>query len=588
MNTFNLGAYLLNESLQSSILYNDILRDKTQLFTYLQSEVNGSTSHTIYSDIDNLIKKCNDCISTLFSASFLNHANIKDDNFIYDGSEVYGGRDNNHLAVYYSLSDKEIIKINQKYNNAIQVLLKKCKNLFNKPHIAVLGGIINRGYATNMDLANLTDSNFKKYTKKDIKRIGGLPKGNIYFWFQHDGSLLGITTLEHIIMRNPLVYFDDSNIKYTLEKAKEIVNDKKNIIKYTINTKLKDGQILSWPLLKPFDSVYGSYDKTPFSELFSSLKYNNYANTSIYRRDGKKPGNPLSSQSNLRKIVGWGTSNEDYVIVIIPDKDLQNKDSSIDYNFDRTHSLSQNRKRNYYDSIDYNRYKWTENKIFQLQPYRMNDSHGKQQITFYNKETNKFEIKTLSEYSQQYKNYYGFTHVENPEIYFIDNADEYNRLYRENNIKRYNALKSLNTANSEVKHLLAEIKKYQASVQEILSHNAMLLQQFKQLMKTQPISIVKQLNAKINGVSVVDKSLTTITNEITAILIKIELDYDTLISYVQKTQKLLLNNDPNKDKHQSSIKNSITNIKEKFTELDNNIKNYQALAENITEELDNY
>ena len=155
---FSLNNYL-NESLQSSKLYFEILNEPGGLFKYFQvlpreqkiDNIEYTNNHTLIGDAQAAISDIRDICHEVFNT--------------YDVPR----ENNKYYPIKNTLSLQAIKNYNKLYNKAIKKYLYAMQHIFDKPNPRVFGEFVANGY--NVDLFNITDDNFKKLTYKQCREM---------------------------------------------------------------------------------------------------------------------------------------------------------------------------------------------------------------------------------------------------------------------------------------------------------------------------------------------------------------------------------------------------------------------------------
>ena len=433
---FSLSNFL-NESLQSTSLYREIINEPGGFFKYMQTLPNEHNvynsdgerkkyaNHTQIGDARDCLKK----IATISMKVFSNH-NVPSVN--YRGYHI-----NPELSV------EQVKKLNKRYNDLIDEYVKIITHVFDKPKPSVFGAYVTIGDYTS-DIFNITDDNFKKITydeaRKDKPGFIDLTNSNFstMFWFRSDKTLLAISRGNQILAYGtPNVYNQkDGNkcAKFPLpvESVKLLIDESQLFTDPRIDT-LPDGTSVEWPRLN--EHTWGGSQRG-----YAGINYYDL----IVERSRKmhKVGNPFLTTSKIRSDAHW--PKDGYVIVYTPTKFAKNRTTGEynTYNADRygyneykqTNMHRQKKREEYVNSMTFNKYKWEKDIFGDTIPYSLT---GTSYIIDVDKEGNiiKHEVK-------------------NDESY----ADAFNQLIRKKNLEHYRYLLKQRENAGEVKTYTKYVK----------------------------------------------------------------------------------------------------------------------------------
>lgn len=475
---FSLKKYItekyLTEKLQSDTLVNDILNDKGGMFIYYKMDYPG----TMYYKAKQCYKELKSIIENTFN-SWDNK--VKNDIYYKDEGIV---------------SDDDKRALHKKYMELFNQYINYTSKLFIKPDPQLIPSVAfsdpTCGYFTKyrMDLFNLTDEHFEKYTLQEIKKDKSLKekvtkasKDNLCFWFNEEGEILVVSCnntlkLFAIDNDNPLVTQENgkrwySNISLTKDEIENAVKQN-NLIVNTLTMSLNDGTELKFPTIARMSFIGDKRDLIgiDFIDKYLYLRQNNG------RMKLKTVGAVTSKASNLSKCTGWGSSLNDYVIIYYPeevykdfngsivstyrstnDKHYTLPDSTVksynDYKTEYSFNKRKNDQREAYNHMQ--TYKWVKDLFGKYKPYANGD-----QNRYFN-----YGVK-LSDYD--YNDLYG--------------DDEYCNKIAENNIKRYKALIAKNRSMIGVSNFNEDLKKILPQLQAYTQTGKVLCTEIKKVIKT--------------------------------------------------------------------------------------------------------
>lgn len=381
---FSLKQYL-NESIQSNILFNEILNEPGGFFKCLlcDNSVYNITSnddiseyaHDKYSRIRYVQCKLNSIVSHFMTYSE------------FERSDILKVTNPDVIDAY------KMKQLHEQYIKYFNLFIKYFKSIFDKPEPKIFSEIITGHDISEqiIDLQNITDSNFKKYTYQDIKNdnenfVNNMMSKNI-LWFDGNHKFLGLT--RYSVIKIVASNFITERMSY---QAESITHD----VMYRIKTKKFmnfDGKELDFP----FTPYMGLHDSFLQSFVFKIPREKTY----------KKAGNPISKSSNVYKIFGFDKTC--YCYVYTPNKIdydmLQGLNSTvgpdnISYGFNEVILNSEKRKNKQRDFKNYaKQYKWKYDIFGKIIPYydrkisylTIVDENGKLKTTP-NKSNNYYDI----------------------------------------------------------------------------------------------------------------------------------------------------------------------------------------------------
>lgn len=475
---FSLKKYItekyLIEKLQSDILVNDILNDKGGMFIYYKMYYPGTMYYKAkqyYNELKSIIEN-----------TFNSWNNKVKDSVYYKGDCI--------------VSDDDKRALHKKYMELFNQYVNYTTKLFIKPDPQLIPSIAfsdaTYGYFTKyrMDLFNLTDEHFEKYTLQEIKKdknlkekVNKASKDNLCFWFNEEGEILVVSCnntlkLFAIDNDNPLVtattgrrwYLNDDISKDRIENAVK----KDNLIVNTLTMPLNDGTELKFPTIARMSFIGDKRDLVGIDFVDKYL----YLNQHNGKMKLKTVGAVTSKASNLSKCTGWGSSLNDYVIIYYPeevhkdfngsvvstyrstnDKHYTLPDSTVkSYNDYKTENGFNKRKNDQREAFDNRQtYKWVKDLFGKYKPYANGD-----QNRYFN-----YGVK-LSEYD--YNDLYG--------------DDEYCNKIAENNIKRYKALIAKNRSMIGISNFNDDLKKILPQLQAYTKTGQVLCSEIKKVIRT--------------------------------------------------------------------------------------------------------
>ena len=358
---FSLKKYItekyLTERLQSDTVIHDILNDKGKMFTYYKQPYPG----TMYKKALDQFKILNDIISNTFP--------------VYS-TEAYDSYSYKHESIK---TDEQKKALHNKYMQILELYKDYTSKLFIKPDPQVLSSVIlsnaDGTFPMNkLDLFNLTDENFKKYTVSDLKKNKVLKQYiNEYaiFWFNSEGKILVVSVYGRMVLfaiDNENITFEDRRVWQSFQAHKltpEIIEDackKDNLIVNNLTQTLKDGTVLTYPTVSRLSRGGDKRELCGIDFVHNFLDLSKYINVhGDFKKKLQKVGaNPYSKSSKLNKFTGWGNSNDDYFIVYIPESGHKDFEGNVI-------STKDNGKRKMDDSNlkGYNEFKFDTEKIRQ-------------------------------------------------------------------------------------------------------------------------------------------------------------------------------------------------------------------------------
>lgn len=426
---FSLSNFL-NESLQSTSLYKEIINEPGGFFKYMQTLPNEHNvynsdgerkkyeNHTQIGDARSCLQK----IAQISMKVFSNH-NVPSVN--YRGYHIDP-----------ELSVEQVKKLNKRYNDLIDEYVKIITHVFDKPKPSVFGAYVTIG-DYKADIFNIIDDNFEKITydeaRKDKPGFIDLVNNNFstIFWFRSDKTLLAISRGNQILAYGtPNVYNQkDGNkcAKFPLPvESVKLLIDKDQLFTDPRRDTLPDGTEVEWPRLN--EHTWGGSQRG-----YAGINYYDL----IVERSRKmhKVGNPFLTTSKIRSDAHW--PKDGYVIVYTPTKFAMNRATGEynSYNADRygyneykkTNKNRLNRREDYVNSMTFNKYKWEKDIFGDTIPYSLT---GTSYIIDVDKEGNIIKKE-----------------VKNDESY----ADAFNQLIRKKNLEHYRYLLKQKENTKEVK-----------------------------------------------------------------------------------------------------------------------------------------
>lgn len=394
---FNFKKYItekyLTEKLQSDTLIHELMNDTGHMFTYYKLPYKG----TMFEKALQLYTKLNRWVQHIFTGwqwEFRGvNGNIEIDNTKLDTNE-------------------KIKKFNKIYLNTIEEYKNVVSKLFIKPDpqiLSSLSGGPNIGYDTgkfrinNIDLFNLTDEHFEKYTWSDLKKdkvlyqnVNNSIQGTLAFWMSN-GKILAVSEEASIIL---YAIDNDNNSYVNTENGKrfdgklsdESIEDavkKENLIVNILKCTLDDGTELEWPTVSRL-SIIGdkvSLCGVDFVDKFLNLNKPldlTYSSKVKYYNVGKF----ISKGSPLSKATGWGDNPNDYVIIYKPEQVLYDADGYVkstystakgtermpsgsynDMKSGKAFSYVNKKRRNDFDEQQDKVYKWVKDLFNKYEPY---------------------------------------------------------------------------------------------------------------------------------------------------------------------------------------------------------------------------
>ena len=290
---FSLKQYL-NESIQSKILFNEILNEPSGFFKYLMCDCEDryrlpyrSISEYPQTKLNRIVYiqgMINRIVSMFTTYSKFEHEDV---------IKV------NNMQHIDGLDSVKIEQLHTQYVKYFNMFIKYFQLAFTKPEPQLFSEVITgqHWYEKIIDLQNITDYNFKKYTYQDIKDnldyfMENEMKYNI-LWFDENRKFLGLTrsSLVKLVAKE---YFTES-MKHNIENvSSDIVNRIK--VKKVINY---DDKVLEFPFTR-YISLHDGFIDGYIYEIPRNKKY-------------KKAGNPTSKASNIQKMLGVTKTSYCYV-----------------------------------------------------------------------------------------------------------------------------------------------------------------------------------------------------------------------------------------------------------------------------------
>lgn len=483
---FNFSNYILNEALTSNIL-RDIMQEPTGFFKYMQPPVtkvvksiqNQQTLST--STVDNRIAIMAGQLSTFMEKgmkSTLYHARL-DDGFSEENPMEIQQTDK---FFSYTLTDQK--KIHAKYMELFNKAKSMVKNIAKRPKGTILRTLLSGGRdieSAYIDLANITNSYFKRYTVKELATRmgkGSLAEGFRYLYFNKNGEFLCASTSDSIYAVNPLAGITWPGDKADLvdnradnhgnigliraigDQNKEQIKDEDAFSTLSLFTKLEDGSVVEWPLVyssNPRDR-YTWRDARPgqYSGSLTKMKWYWDKYSKAYM-----PGKPWSKSSNINKISKWAEDPENYVIafnfnkymIYRPKEEYEGKaDDNANVRVDIRRKKRNQREEAYDYSADQTRYKWRYDTMLKLVPYYIiyeNNIFKEQEtddymyVVSFDEKEGKYVGARLHQYETEKHN-----------IVWCSNPDRYAMLCRKRNFARYKEMYALRKVNKESKTLI--------------------------------------------------------------------------------------------------------------------------------------
>lgn len=461
---FSLKRYL-TEKLQSSTIKDLILNDPGGFCKFYKHQYQSTYSNNSNHPWDKaqiLCNKLQNMFKSLYNLSKYDYSNYQLKQQVYiNGKNII-------------ITDEKVKKIHALYMKTYNEYINVCKLLFTKPSTETLIAILNRAgmkdeytnsvNMTNIDLANITDDMFTKYSYVQIKADPKLYDNiiNCYdmdavLYFLKDNTLAAVQKGANVKKVQPDYYishFVKSYGNLSVQDMKLLQSG--DISLYTqaeFTDTLQDGTKLTWPLVSA-ERKTCIIDKIKHSGINLQYTNDNYDFT---------PGKFLSKASRLQKNTNWGKSDDDYVIIF----------KSSDYLVHKNDAYNKNKEAHINDVKKYvsSKFRWLYNIFGDIIPYGSYTKKEKQEKVY--KFMQKVELYTLK--------------------YSIE-ADTYCTNMLESNHKKYEALKqviksiNLLSSNNGVKQQYASLsqtlnqyielsKKYKNKIKQNTSINSNLSEQ---------------------------------------------------------------------------------------------------------------
>ncbi len=295
------NKYVLNESIQSNIFINKLLNNKSNLFKYYKIEYKNTLFYNykkLYSELLKLLDK-------VFRKNYLGGGRYK---YTVDEGK----------CDYYNLDTPEkIIQFHNQYEQLYNKFKKLENNLFKKPEPQLLTAFLkystysNRFSAykeTSIDIQNITDTNFVSYTYAEMKKNKQQIKKDIeqylIFWFSENDEILAVSKENNIMLLNPMTELEH---KYRTTDIDDILN---NYYKYN---KLEET-----PKIDLIDIGKELEFNVPDYNLYDFVQKFNISESSFGKPYSHKVGAFYTKSSNIYKETGWGNSNNDYILIYVP------------------------------------------------------------------------------------------------------------------------------------------------------------------------------------------------------------------------------------------------------------------------------
>ena len=430
---FSLNNYL-NESLQSSTLYREILNEPGGLFRYFQifpkeRSVNADKNTFKYSNNHNLIGDAQKYLTQMGEVC----------QKVFGTSSITSWYKLEDCMKKYNLSIEQVKKYNKEYNALVWKYIKAMSHIFDYPHPRVFGQLVNIDY--DADLYNITDDHFKKMTYKECRdnkdEFNNICASNRYTVFWFDGKtkqLLAVSRNNNIIQfGTQFVDFKDYSKRHAFPTNVEHLDrmaQKEYLIDDIRVDILPDGTKLDW--YKLANSNYSS-------KQYGYSYLNNHG--MIFPRSGSGKyspyviGNPFVNTSPIRNKAGW--DKDGYVIIYMPEEFMKDEEGRIkgpafgirsDYNsWKAQNSESRNEKRkDYAISTLYRKYKWNRDDNGKIIPYTLDGDR----FTFEFDENGKA--------------------IATPVSSNLKYADAFNLRIRQKNVEHYRYLVKQRSSNKEV------------------------------------------------------------------------------------------------------------------------------------------
>lgn len=426
---FSLNNYL-NESLQSSKLYFEILNEPGGLFKYFQvlpreqkiDNIEYTNNHTLIGDAQAAISDIRDICHEVFNT--------------YDVPR----ETNKYYPIKNTLSLQAIKNYNKLYNEAIKKYLYAMQHIFDKPNPRVFGEFVANGY--NVDLFNITDDNFKKLTYKQCREMDkGIfdemlsSERYTIFWFSSaTNQLLAITRGGKILQFGTQAVDTDNYDKrhyfpVQIDRLKQNT-DAEYLIDYIRTDVLDDGTELHWP-----HTTNNQYGDKQYGFNFINRKNLILPRNGSGRYTPYVIGNPFVNTSPIRNKVGW--TKDDYIIIYMPEsfmidsetgtyKNVSFHGNKLSYN-DWKSARGEGKRQRQIDYVQqYKKYKWQYDNEGKIIPYTIDGQ------------------KYLYDFDENGKTI--VTPVESTESY----ADAFNMEFRKKNVEHYRYLIKQKSSNKEV------------------------------------------------------------------------------------------------------------------------------------------
>ena len=490
---FNFKKYIktkyLNEALQSDILINKILNDKSKIFNYLKDPKSSS-----YKKLEKIVKQLENIIVKIFYSQPLDMSYLDKDGNYYIKNKSY------------IISDNDVKILHKQYKQILNQYINLITKFFDKPEPILLSSII-QGYDKyakfehneTIDLFNISDDSFEIFYFKDLKGNKQLKtevdikiSTSAAFFITEDNKIQAITNNGNILIL-PLDsdFIQEHNTTYTKQFSdlKQLCDSKineNNLFMGIIYLELENGEKLDFPVISKQNTEIFPFQYVPFSEYvgfkfidkFLNINSNeNFIIKNTCKYNNISVGKIVSKASTLQKITNWGTSLNDYVIIYTAsqpyrengmlkstfnngaDKMYYDMSQLKGYNEFKHSSYIKRRsqQRKDFQEIYDRTYKWVKDLLGKYKPY----AGGKQnKIWEYDKKLNQ-------------TNYY--------DLY---SDDTYNNTIVRDNIERYRLLLQQTKSIKDIKIYVEELKNIIKNINTYIINSKDFVNKIKETYKT--------------------------------------------------------------------------------------------------------
>lgn len=483
---FSLKKYItekyLTEKLQSDTLVNDILNDKGGMFTYYKMSYSG----TMYYKVKCCYKELKGIIENTFNSW---NSTVKD-NLYYKGDSI--------------ISDDDKRALHKKYMDLFNKYINYTSKLFIKPDPQLIPSIAFSdsayGYFSpyKMDLFNLTDEHFEKYTLQDIKKDKQLKekvlndiKHKLCFWFNDEGKILTVSygnvmKIFSIDNDNPLVTTENGkrwwlpgNGALSIDEINDAVKQD-NLIVNTLTMPLNDGTELKFPTIARMSF---SGDKRDLCGIDFVKKYLDLQEPlNVGRTKLQSLGTVTSKACKLNKFTGWGNSVNDYVIIYYPEDVHRDYDGKVVSTYKTVYNNHYKLPDNSDSIKGYNEYK--QDKRFNLHKKIRHDDFVKSQERIYKWVKDLFgKYKPYANGDQNRFFKYGVK-LSDYDYETLYGDDEYCNEVAQKNILRYKALIAKNRSMIGISNFNDDLKKILPQLQAYTKTGTVLSTEIKKVFRT--------------------------------------------------------------------------------------------------------